>query len=81
MRAVLREGGRNRATASTAMNSSSSRSHAITSVRLAITSAEGKASSSTIYLVDLAGGHRCCRGGSCVVMRCLAPRLSTGGCR
>jgi hypothetical protein len=55
VRAVLREGGRNRATASTAMNSSSSRSHAITTVRLAITTAEGKTSSSTIYLVDLAG--------------------------
>lgn len=58
VKAVLKEGSRSRATASTAMNSSSSRSHAILCVRLAITSAEGKSSSSALYLVDLAGVGR-----------------------
>ncbi len=52
---VLREGARNRATASTALNAHSSRSHALLSVRVTRTQADGRAVTSIMHLVDLAG--------------------------
>lgn len=50
--AVLEEGSGARATAGTALNASSSRSHALLSVRLS--EADGRCS--MLHLVDLAGG-------------------------
>jgi len=61
VRAVLAEGGRGRATASTAMNAASSRSHALVSVRLQLPGAPGSPNAggvSTLHLVDLAGSER-----------------------
>lgn len=53
--AVLAEGTAGRATAATALNTHSSRSHALLSVRLA--DAAGALPPSTLHLVDLAGGR------------------------
>ena len=51
--AVLADGSRQRSTAATAMNSSSSRSHAILSVKICADPATGACS--LLHLVDLAG--------------------------
>ncbi|GFR50278.1 hypothetical protein Agub_g12465 [Astrephomene gubernaculifera] len=56
--ALLREGGRNRATAATASNAHSSRSHALLSVRVTVTGADGRRAVSVLHLVDLAGSER-----------------------
>ncbi len=56
-RQVLREGSKNRATASTALNASSSRSHAVLSVRVTAHSGD-MALRSSLHLVDLAGSER-----------------------
>lgn len=53
--AVLADGSRQRSTAATAMNSSSSRSHAILSVKICADAATGACS--LLHLVDLAGAH------------------------
>ena len=58
MEALLREGGRNRATASTALNAHSSRSHALLSVRVTVTQPDGRRAVSLLHLVDLAGEGR-----------------------
>ncbi|KAJ9514550.1 hypothetical protein QJQ45_016286 [Haematococcus lacustris] len=55
---VLVEGSANRTTASTALNASSSRSHALLSVRITATAADGRTTTSTLHLVDLAGSER-----------------------
>lgn len=55
---ILVEGWRNRATASTALNAHSSRSHALLSVRVTAKTPDGSSHSSTIHLVDLAGGSQ-----------------------
>ncbi len=57
VRAALKEGSRNRATAATALNSASSRSHALVCVKVQAVS-QGKAINSVLHLVDLAGGFR-----------------------
>ncbi|KAK9902101.1 hypothetical protein WJX75_004452 [Coccomyxa subellipsoidea] len=54
--AVLADGSRQRSTAATAMNSSSSRSHAILSVKICADAATGACS--LLHLVDLAGSER-----------------------
>ncbi|GAX76596.1 hypothetical protein CEUSTIGMA_g4042.t1 [Chlamydomonas eustigma] len=55
---VLIEGSKNRATAATALNARSSRSHALLSVRVTLISQQGQTTTSTINLVDLAGCER-----------------------
>ena len=55
---VLRDGSKNRATASTALNAHSSRSHALVSVKVAFPSTDRHGCTSTIHLVDLAGSER-----------------------
>ncbi len=60
---VLQEGSRNRATGSTAMNSTSSRSHAIFTVALEI-KAGAKSYSPKFHFVDLAGSERAKRTGA-----------------
>mmetsp|Transcript_20588 Transcript_20588/g.45089 ORF Transcript_20588/g.45089 Transcript_20588/m.45089 type:complete len:554 (-) Transcript_20588:44-1705(-) len=55
---VLREGSKNRATASTALNAHSSRSHALLSVKVNLQYADGRRATSLIHLVDLAGSER-----------------------
>ncbi|KAJ9514843.1 hypothetical protein QJQ45_028616 [Haematococcus lacustris] len=55
---VLVEGSANRTTASTALNASSSRSHALLSVRITATAVDGRTTTSTLHLVDLAGSER-----------------------
>ena len=55
---VLREGSKNRATAATALNAHSSRSHALISVKVTLSPASGQPSTSMIHLVDLAGSER-----------------------
>jgi hypothetical protein len=58
--AVLREGWKARATAATALNSASSRSHAVLCVKVRGVR-EGRGFTSLLYLVDLAGEaeHKC----------------------
>ncbi|KAG2485792.1 hypothetical protein HYH03_015503 [Edaphochlamys debaryana] len=56
--ALLKEGGRNRATASTSLNAHSSRSHALLSVRVTVTQPDGRRVTSMMHLVDLAGSER-----------------------
>ena len=51
----MQEGSRGRATAATALNASSSRSHALLSVRVSCTHADGRTVESLLHLVDLAG--------------------------
>lgn len=63
VQALLREGSRNRATASTAMNAHSSRSHALLSVKILFTPPEGKPFTSLLHLVDLAGSERVDKSG------------------
>ncbi|KAJ9514728.1 hypothetical protein QJQ45_028393 [Haematococcus lacustris] len=55
---VLVEGSANRTAASTALNASSSRSHALLSVRITATAVDGRTTTSTLHLVDLAGSER-----------------------
>jgi hypothetical protein len=55
VQAALREGARARATAATALNTASSRSHALVSVKVQGVR-EGKAFTTMMHLVDLAGG-------------------------
>jgi len=55
---ILVEGSRNRATASTALNAHSSRSHALLSVRVSAKTPDGRTTTSNIHLVDLAGSER-----------------------
>lgn len=54
VQAALREGVRARATAATALNAASSRSHALVSVKVQGVR-EGKAFTAMMHLVDLAG--------------------------
>ncbi|KXZ52502.1 hypothetical protein GPECTOR_9g546 [Gonium pectorale] len=56
--ALLREGGRNRATAATSLNAHSSRSHALLCVRVTVTGGDGRSRVSVLHLVDLAGSER-----------------------
>ncbi|KAF8062937.1 KIN14Q [Scenedesmus sp. PABB004] len=58
VQAVLREGARARATAATALNANSSRSHAVLSVRVCGRREGGAPFSSLLHLVDLAGSER-----------------------
>ncbi len=53
--AALAHGTEQRATSATAMNATSSRSHAVLSVKLAL----GEGGQSSLHLVDLAGKHMC----------------------
>jgi hypothetical protein len=55
VQAALREGARARATAATALNAASSRSHALVSVKVQGVR-DGKAFTTMMHLVDLAGG-------------------------
>ena len=61
--AVLQEGSKNRATGSTSMNATSSRSHAIFTVSLEL-SAGGRQYSPKLHFVDLAGSERAKRTGA-----------------
>ena len=61
---VLAEGARNRATGATAMNASSSRSHAIFTLALQIKTADGKSFAPKLHFVDLAGSERAKRTGA-----------------
>ena len=62
--AVLAEGARNRATGSTAMNATSSRSHAIFTLALDLKLADGKTFTPKLHFVDLAGSERAKRTGA-----------------
>ena len=55
--AALEDGSQQRATSATAMNASSSRSHAVLSVR--VSPADGAGRPSLLHLVDLAGEEGC----------------------
>ncbi len=59
VKSALKEGARNRATASTALNAASSRSHALVSVKVGST-INGKTTCSLMHLVDLAGEVKTC---------------------
>ena len=61
---VLAEGARNRATGATAMNATSSRSHAIFTLALQIKTADGKSFAPKLHFVDLAGSERAKRTGA-----------------
>jgi len=62
--AALAEGSRNRATGSTQMNATSSRSHAIFSVSLELTLKGGKILTPRFNFVDLAGSERASKTGA-----------------
>ena len=62
--AVLSEGASNRATGSTAMNATSSRSHAIFTLALDLKLADGKTYTPKLHFVDLAGSERAKRTGA-----------------
>ena len=62
--AVLAEGSRNRATGATAMNATSSRSHAIFTVSLELRLKSGKLLTPRFNFVDLAGSERAKRTGA-----------------
>ena len=61
---VLSDGARNRATGSTAMNATSSRSHAIFTLALSITRTDGRTFAPKLHFVDLAGSERAKRTGA-----------------
>jgi hypothetical protein len=61
---ILTLGSKNRATAATAMNDSSSRSHAVYSVQLERTLSDGRQVQSRLTFVDLAGSERLNRTGA-----------------
>ena len=61
---VLADGARNRATGATAMNATSSRSHAIFTMSLSIKLANGKTFAPKLHFVDLAGSERAKRTGA-----------------
>lgn len=54
--AVLAEGATARDTAAEALNTASSRSHAVLSVRVTMTLGDGRRTVSMLHMVDLAGG-------------------------
>ena len=62
--AVLSEGASNRATGATAMNATSSRSHAIFTLSLQLRMVDGKSFSPKLHFVDLAGSERAKRTGA-----------------
>ena len=61
---VLTDGARNRATGATAMNATSSRSHAIFTLALSIKRTDGRTFAPKLHFVDLAGSERAKRTGA-----------------